>query len=196
MKKYNRLTIYGKWQHFVVIFLVAGCGYSLSHRLRDVFQDTRGIFVPVFDNVTDEIGAEAIFTNALIRELRSRGEIVMKSREEGALELSGGITSIQVTQNAATQKGFGGLAFFRQLPTEVGISVELSLSLKDPNDHRVLWSNTFRGYRVLSTPIDRTQNYQAPSSLGETTRSLIRLTYSDIARDMMRDVYDDMVELF
>ncbi len=175
---------------------VLSCGYTLSHRLRDAFVDPKGLFVPVFDNASDETGAERVFTNAVIRELQSRGEIVFSRREQGGLELSGNIASIDVGQTASTEKGFGGLAFFRSIPTEVGITVSLSMRLKDLATGKVLWSNTFAGYRRIATPVDRTQSYQAPSSLGATTQSLVEATYSDIARDMARDIYDDMVELF
>ena len=48
----------------------------------------------------------------------------------------------------------------------------------------------------MAAPVNRTYNYEAPSSIGLLTQSLIDSSYSDIARDIMRDVYDEMVEVF
>ena len=33
--------------------ILTQCGYTLQHRLKDVFTDSKGIFVPVFDNKTN-----------------------------------------------------------------------------------------------------------------------------------------------
>lgn len=175
---------------------IGGCGYTLSHRLKDTFHDKRGIFVPVFDNYTEEIGAERVFTNALIRELQSRGEIVISSRAQGALELRGEIARINVEATALTEKGFDGLADFRRIPSETGIKVEVGLRLIDPKDGRQLWASSFSGFRRVLAPVDRTRDYQAASATGPITQSIIETKFNDIARDIVRDVYDEMIELF
>ena len=69
----------------ILLLALSGCGYTLNHRLKDSFYDKRGIFVPIFLNRSDEIGAERAFTNALIHELQSRREIVITSREAADL---------------------------------------------------------------------------------------------------------------
>src|SRR5258708_4863845 len=53
---------------------LSSCGYTLNHRLKEVFREDRSLFVPVFDNLTDETGVELVFTNALLREIKSRGQ--------------------------------------------------------------------------------------------------------------------------
>ena len=178
------------------VLVVQGCGYSLSHRLKSNFKDPRGMFVPVFDNVTDEVGAERVFTNALIREMQSRGEMVISTRDAGGLELHGAITGLTAVPTAYSDGGLGGLASFRRLPTEIGITVELTLALTDLRTGKQMWRSSFRGFRRVEGPLDRTRNFQAPSSLGPLTQSIVESRYTDIARDMMRDVYDEMVELF
>ncbi len=154
------------------------------------------VYVPVFDNDSNETGAEVVFTNALIRELQSRGEIVVTHRQKGALELHGVITGISYSPTAFTAFGFQGLEADRRLPSEIGVGVSLSLTLTDPQNGKSLWHNSFSGFRRVSMPDNRTYDFQAPSSLGLQTQSLIDSEYSDIAGDIMRDVYDDMVELF
>lgn len=152
--------------------------------------------MPVFDNRTEEIGIERIFTNALIRELQSRGEIVLGERKGGALELRGAIGGIGGDPTAYTPSGFRGLQGYRRLPTEYGVSVGISLSLVDLETQKVLWSGGFSGFRRVQGPVDRTHNYEAPSSVGLITQSILESKYTEIAGDIMRDVYDEMVELF
>jgi len=178
----------------LLCFLLNGCGYTLSHRLKDTFTDKKGIFVPVFANQTQEVGAERVFTNALIRELQSRGEITMTSRDQGGLELFGTITAIEILPTAWTDRGLKGIPDFRRLPSELSIEVRIELALNDPAKGEV-WRANFSGRRKVETPLDRTYNYQAPSSLGLLTQSLAESRYADIARDIVRDVYDEMVQL-
>jgi len=175
---------------------VGGCGYTLSHRLKDTFADQRGIFVPVFENHSEEVGVERVFTNALIRELQSRGEILMSTRENGGLELFGTLTRVEVVPTAWSDRGIKGLRDNRRLPSEVGIEVALKLVLMDPKEKKVLWQGYFTGRRRVEAPLNRTYTYEAPSAVAMITQSIAESRYSDVARDIMRDVYDEMVEIF
>ncbi len=180
---------------FVFILSLSGCGYTLSHRLKDTFNDKRGVFVPVFENTTEEVGVERVFTNALIRELQSRGEVVMSSRSKGGLELLGKLDVINVAPTAWSDVGFKGLPGFRRAPSELGVDIGMSLVLIDPEKGEI-WRRRFSGRRRVEAPLDRTYNFQAPSAVGPITQSIVESKYADIARDIMRDVYDEMVELF
>ena len=175
---------------------LGGCGYTLSHRLRPEFQGSRGFFVPMFLNETEETGAERIFTNALIRELESHGNLTMNHEGNDALELRGQVTGISYAPSAVSDFGFGGLQSYRRIPVELGLTVSISLTLVDPKTNKVIWSGGFSGFRRVETPLNRTYDFEAPSSLGPFTQSLVEARYHDVARDIMRDVYDDMVEFF
>jgi len=177
-----------------VVFVVVGCGYSVHQTLRTPFTETRGVFIPVFTNLTEETGAEVVFTNALIRELSSRGSVVLSSREAGALELRGHIVDISYGATVLTPTGFQGLQSYRRTPTELGLTVAIALELVEPGTQRVLWSGRFSGFQRVEAPIQRTHNYEAPSSVGVQTLSLIQSRYADVARNVMRDVYDDIVQ--
>ncbi|MBI4403033.1 MAG: hypothetical protein HY537_02660 [Deltaproteobacteria bacterium] len=172
------------------------CGYTLRHRLKESFVNEKGIFVPVFDNRTDETGVERVFTNALIRELLSRREVIIADRSQAGLELKGAVERIDQGPTAFTDPGFRGLQPYRRLPTEMGVTVVLSLSLNDLRTGGRIWSQSFTGFRRVATPANRTYDFEAPSSAGLITQSIVESLYADIARDIMRDVYDDMVELF
>ena len=186
----------GSFFIFFLFILVPGCGYTLNHRLKAPFTGEKGIFVPVFSNNTEETGAERVFTNALIREVESRGDIVVSTRESGAMELKGTITGISYGPTAFSETGFKGLQYYRRLPVELGLTVSLFLALVDPKTGAMVWSGSFSGFRRVAAPLNRTYSFEAPSSVGLLTQSLIAATYANVARDIMRDVYDEMVELF
>ena len=184
------------WWWVSLCCIVGGCGYTLSHRLKGPLTSPRGIFVRVFDNETDEVGAEAPFTNALIRELQSRRQVKLKGPAEGALELRGVLQAVGQSVTSATDPGYDGLASFRRLPTEIGITTRIALTLVDPDTSEVMWSQSFNVFHRMAAPIDRTKERLAPSATGLTTQSMLEARFTDIARDIMREVYDEMVELF
>ena len=194
----------GFWLAAALLFALSGCGYSLNHRLKEGFQNAGGVYVPVFTNRTPEIGAERVFTDAFIREMQSRGQMLITSRKPGAYELRGTVSSIQYsptnltpTTNTPVMTGAeNGLMPYRRLPTEVMVEATVQLELVDPKDGRVMWSGNFSNYRRVAGVLSRTFDYQAPSSLAILQQSLIEAQYSGIARDIMRDAYDAMVELF
>lgn len=174
-----------------------GCGYTLSHRLTSTFEKAKeGVFVPVFTNGTDEVGAEQVFTNALIRELQSRGELTVTGRDSALAILEGTLTSISVNQTAYTDQGFHGLQAYRRLPSEYEVAVELALRLVDSKSKEIIWSKAFRSFQRLAAPVSRTYSYEGASATGLITQSIIDNSYQSIARNIMRDVYDEMVEIF
>lgn len=178
------------------VLLLASCGYSTKSRLVDVFKGKEGIYIPVFTNLTDEVGAERVFTNALIRELQSRGEVIVTHRGAGGYEFAGTVVSIGYGASGNTTPGFGGLATYRRIPSEMAVDVAVSMQLLNPKTGRVLWAGSFSGFRRVAAPLDRTYDYEAPSSLGLITQSLIESQYPYIARDIVRDAYDTMLEFF
>lgn len=137
-----------------------------------------------------------VFTNALIRELLSHGEKIASDRQEGALELRGTLTQVQRVVEVQSAAGLGRLETYQRVPDQIGVRAYVLVQLVDPKTQEVKWSREFDSYRRVSAPLDRTMDVDAPSSLGLTTESLIENSYNLIARDMMRDVYDAMVEVF
>jgi len=180
----------------LVLVLVSGCGYTLGHRLKPGFASGRGIFIPMFDNDTEETGVEKIFTDALVQEVASRSELKLVSPGEGGLELRGILVSVSYVPTAMTQPGFLGLQGYRRLATEYGVEVAISLTLVDPDSGRIVWSGSFRNNQRMDAPPLRTQSYEAPSSVGLQTLSALQAHYAVMARNIMRDVYDEMLELF
>lgn len=199
MKKYFASPSSGKTFALLGIFFLfglLGCGYTLNHRLQDTFKSPRGIFVPVFDNRTQEVGSEIVFTDALIRELLSHGERISEKKQEGILELRGTVTKIHREVEVQSGAGLKRLQPYQRVPDQIGVRAFVLVQLVDPQTQQIKWAQEFNAYRRVSAPLDRMMDVDAPSSLGLITESLIENSYALIARDMMRDIYDAMVEVF
>jgi Lipopolysaccharide-assembly len=179
----------------ILFLLLPCCGYTLKHRIKEAFTVKGGIFIPVFDNLTDETGTEKYFTDALIRELISRREVVVSGKQEAGVELRGILQKIEVAPTAYSNLGFGGMPGYRRLPSELGVRVTLWLTLYSKTGQE-LWGKQFVGFRRVDAPLNRTFDYQAASATGMFSQSVWEAIYPDIARDMMRDVYDELVDFF
>lgn len=180
------------------LLVLSGCGYTLNHRLQSTFKSPAGLFVPVFDNRTQEVGTEIVFTNALIRELLSHGEKVAheKPSQEEALEIHGTVTQVQRNVEVQSAAGLPGFVAYQRIPDQIGIRAFILIEAKNTKTGKVVWQKEFSSYQRVSAPLNRTQDSALPSSLANTTESLIESVYPLIARDIMRDVYDSMVEVF
>lgn len=186
-----------------VLLSFLGCGYSLNHRLRNEFSYEKGIFVPVFTNNTEEVGAEIVFTNALIRELESHGETMTNHKEKSGLQIYGTLNEIRYVTEAFQGPGYrgirgsqsAGLHSYARIPDQIGVHVSIYLEVRDPSSSKPRWSKTLSGFRRVSAPLDRVSDQDAPSSLGMITQSIIDSSYPDIARDIMRELYDQMVDI-
>jgi len=180
----------------LLLLLLPQCGYNLRYRLKDRYVGENGVFVPVFDNFTDDVGVEMIFTNALIRELTSRREVVLTSRKPGVLEIKGTVVRVEKTPTVQSDPGFKGLQPYRRLPTEYGVKIVVRFEIRQTGSGALLMDKEFEGFRRVNAPLGRTYDYEAPSSLGMYTQSFLESSYMEVARIIMRDVYDDMVEIF
>jgi len=184
---------------FSLIFLqgFVGCGYSLSHRLKTVFDNSNGVFVPVFKNETEELGAEMVFTNALLRELKVHQKFnVAENKDSTPLELQGVVEQIsyQPTALYAPAQGVNKLQPYSNIPDQINLVATVRLDLINKETKKVVWTQKASGSRIVGAYLGRTGDKEAASGFGTYTQSLIDVRYSDVARDIMRDMYDSMAE--
>lgn len=184
---------------FLLLLLgIEGCGYTLSHRLKNVFDQPKGVFVSIFSNETEELGAEMVFTNALLRELTLHQQFrLVNHRETTPFEIRGFLEKItyQPTALYAPSPGVNKLQSYSTVPDQINLVATVRVELFDREAKKVIWSQSVSGSRIVSAYLARTGDKEAASGFGTYTQSLIDARYSDIARDMMRDLYDSMVEI-
>jgi len=188
------------WFRFFILIptlFFLGCGYSLSHRVKKVFEHPQGVFVSIFTNDTEEMGAEMVFTNALLRELKVHQNIRLVDRKESTpLELKGVVEKIAYQPSAffAPAAGTNKLQSYVMMPDQINVVATIKLNLINRETKEVLWSQSTSGSRIVSANLTRTGDKEGASGFGIYTQSLIDARYGDIARDIMRDMYDSMVE--
>jgi hypothetical protein len=196
------MLLWFKRAAFLIFIGFTGCGYTLNHRLKETFAYSNGIFVPVFTNSTEETGAEMIFTNAFIRELESHGEKTTNNKDESGIQIRGTLSAISYGVEAFTGTGYkgshgaqyNGLQSYARIPDQIGVRVTIFLEVIDSQTKKVRWSKAFEEYRRVSAPLDRVSDQDAPSSVGLITQSIIESSYPEIARNIMRNIYDQMVD--
>ncbi len=178
----------------LAVFFCA-CGYTFNHKLSDRFNHSKGIYVPIFFNGTDQVGAEMPFTNALIRKLLSHGEHIVYSQGESGLILKGKILGISHTTGSKLDLSDSkGVYNYNIVPDQIGISASIQLVLLETATMKTLWTQTYPGFIWRAAPRDRLSDKAAPSSFGLITQSIVEASYADIARDFASAAYDGMVE--
>ncbi|MFM8315666.1 MAG: hypothetical protein ACKOA8_15400, partial [Deltaproteobacteria bacterium] len=169
---------------YILLLVSAGCGYTVSHRVKKEFDHPQGIFVSVFSNDTEELGAEMVFTNALLREMKLHQTFhLVDDKERAGLQLEGVVESItyQPTALYAPNPAVNKLQPYVTLPDQMNLVVRVKLNLKDKNTKQVLWTQTTSGSRIVSASLTRTGDKEAASGFGLFTQSLLEGRYEDIA---------------
>ncbi len=183
---------------FVLFF--SGCGYTFNHRLSDKFNHPKGIYIPIFYNASDEVGAEMAFTNALIRKLLSHGEHVVYNESESGLILKGTIQ--QIVSRRENDQAIPAINAekttysYNHIPDKIAVNASIRLSLVETETKKEIWSQEYPGFERVSAPLSRLADKDSPSSFGLITQSKIESSYSDLARRFASAAYDGMVEIY
>jgi len=146
-------------------------------------------------NESEEIGIERYLTDAMIRHLNTWGQVIVTNKKPGAYELKG-FVSASIGPTLQTEVGILGLQSYSRLPIELQVNLSLNLVLIDPATEKTLWSGAFAASRRVPAPVNRTYSFESPSILPAITLSIAESLYPALARDIMRDVHDEMIELF
>lgn len=181
------------------LLFFSGCGYTFNHRLADRFIHPKGIYIPIFYNNTDEVGAEMAFTNALIRKLVSHGEHIASSEAESGLILKGVIQQLgsrSAGNQTITQSNTSTVYAYNRIPDQIVVTATIVLTLYETETKKQLWSQAYPGVSNVSAPRTRLADKDSPSSFGLITQSKIESSFSDIARSFAASAYDGMVEIY
>jgi hypothetical protein len=78
----------------LIIFSLIGCGYTFVNVKKQLSPDIKKVYIPSFENQTDEPSLGVIMTNALVREFMKSGALVPAKEENADAELIGTIKSV------------------------------------------------------------------------------------------------------
>lgn len=188
----------------IAALVLTGCGYHLVGEQIGLPDDVRSLGVGTLQNRSREYGLEKSLAFAMEREIHERGRFRMVEDPGGAdAVLSGTIRDVNVRPVAFDSS---------DLAVEYEIGLTLDLTLTRQRDGQVIWH--VRGLRetdeysassrVVVTSSSQFQqgtldaaNIQDPEftsiQLAETER---RLAITRLLRQVVRDVYNQMVEDF
>ncbi|MBN2225472.1 MAG: LptE family protein [Deltaproteobacteria bacterium] len=78
----------------LIILSLTGCGYTFVNVKKQLGPDIKKVYIPAFENQTDEPSLGVIMTNALVREFMKSGALVPAKKESADAELIGTIKSV------------------------------------------------------------------------------------------------------
>lgn len=178
--------------YLIFMFLFcASCAYRQGSPERSLPGGSQEVRVPMFKNLTQEVGVETFFTNALIDEVnRSR---VAKLNPSSDVELLGTIESIQYIPSGTEPVGKIGndqLVINR----EYRIVIVMELVLKKRYEEQALWANKFTGERSYSSSFITSPIVSGANPIYNL--SARRRNISQLAQDMVAEATDKLTENF
>lgn len=187
--------------YFLIAIALSSCAsYQSGFRGRGMSGGYTLVAVPVFKNMTAEAGTEVDFTNAMVRELSRSKVAKVTSKDEAQATLEGVVQSISYTHEsqvkhdptAQANTPLFTLPANSVLTTSYRVYVVTRLTLRRNSDQAVLWSSDFQSERVYSAPF---LTLEGINSANATYNNSARYqTIADIARDLMAEAHDRLVE--
>jgi hypothetical protein len=123
--------------------LGSGCGYSLAGRGNFLPEYIAVIAIPTFENRSDQVAVEELFTRKVVEEFTSRGKYVIQPETAGAdAVLNGTVVSLRAAPSVL--EGGGTLENPAQASTYT-VSVQAQVQFTDLVEDDVIWeSNAFQ----------------------------------------------------
>jgi hypothetical protein len=172
-----------------------GCGYKFGLAERGLPGGYSQVAIPVFKNMSGDVGIEVPFTNALIQRFARSQVATVTDKESSPLVLEGTIDKIEsVSGPATTNADLKTLPEGAVLTTEYRLKIYASILLKRKSDDRIIWQGSFSNERVYAAPrVGR----EVLNSANATYNQSVRMrTITLLADEMMAEAHDRMTENF
>ena len=191
---------------FLAALCLCSCAYNIGHANRTLPGGHKTVFVNMFENTSQEVGAEGLFTQALINQLQRSGFITVTDKNAAEIIIDGTILDVLNSGGASfstfyktkhptpTDSTSAAQAYTASMFTEYLLSVSANIQAKRTRDNKVIWQ----------TFLNNQENYQGPklrkdglrSSNALYNQSAKKQTMKLIAKDMMREAFDRLTENF
>ncbi len=172
------------------------CAYHFGAVKRSIPGAYDRVAVPVFKNLTNEVGVETYFTKSLIEEIE-RGHIAnVTNKDDAQIVIEGDILAIQYAPESTIKKDgtYPNLPDATELIKGYRIVLDSRIQARRKSDQKVIWSGIFQGEKrypapIVTAPITNTVN---PLYNHSSRHQNIEV----IAREMMAEAYSRMTENF
>lgn len=182
---------------FSLVFLSAGCAYRFGFSERTLPGGYTQVAIPVFKNLTQEVGAEMPFTDALVRRFARSKVARVSDKDSSPLTLEGTVENISILDGSKVTNQPGGLTTLPSstvLTTEYRIVITADLTLRRKSDEKVVWQGKFSGEKVYPAPRIGTP---VLNSANATYNHSARMhTIALLAEEMMSEAHDRITENF
>lgn len=147
--------------------------------------------IPMFKNLSHEVGIENYFTNALIDEVNHSR--VAKLNPYSEYELLGTIESVRYISSGIESVGKIGKDELT-LNRENRVVIVINVTLKKRYDESVIWSNKFTGERAFAAAMVKAPVLSGVNPLYNL--SARRRNIAELALDIIAEAADKMTEQF
>lgn len=189
---------------FYPIFLchtLTSCGYNWGPGNRSLPGGHKNVFVEIFKNSTDEIGAEFSFTQALKRELEQSGFVNITPKDRADLIITGHIINVTSLDSGSQPTFFKVNYETRQaqpyrapLFTIYKMQVRTNIKVIQADNKKVLWQTLVKGEKTYRGSQLTQQGIRSSNVLYNESRR--KKTMKTIAKGMMEEAFDLLVENF
>ena len=179
---------------FALILGISGCAYRFGLADRGLPGGYTQVAVPVFKNLSQDVGLETYFTDSLVRRFARSQVARVTDKEASPLLLYGTIRSVTTEQRAVVTNKDLPIPDDVVLTTEYRLQVVAHLELKRKSDERVLWQGVFSNERVYAPP--RIGTDVVNSANATYNHSARRENLARLAEEMMAEAHDRMTENF
>ena len=122
---------------------MSGCGYSLAGRGNFLPDYIAVIAIPTFENRSDQVEVEEIFTLKVVEEFNSRGKYKIQAEEAGADAVMHGVV-LSLRSAPSVLEGRGNVGDANQAATYT-VVVRAQVEFKDLVQDDMIWSsNSFQ----------------------------------------------------
>ncbi len=174
-----------------LILFCASCAYRQGAPERTLPGGSHEVRVPMFKNLTQEVGIETFFTNALIEEVNHSH--VAKLNPSSDVELLGTIESVQYISSGPATAGVIGKDTL-SVNREYRVVIVIELVLKKRFEEQPLWANKFTGERSFASSFIKSPIVSGANPLYNL--SARRRNISELAQDMVAEATDKLTENF
>lgn len=182
---------------FAALLSAAGCAYRLGAGTRSLPGGYRQMSIPMFKNRSQDVGAEAVFTQALQQEfIRSKvGRIVAEPMAEVRIE--GEVVSVDYTAStklSSGDKSSGLLPDGTVLASRYGVVTKVVVRVIRRSDGEKLWEDTFTNERSYPAPFVTVAGVNTVNPLYNQSARAQNL--ESVAGEMMSEAHSRITENF
>ena len=185
---------------FILLAAVAltGCAYHFGYSERSLPGGFKEVAIPMFKNETRQVGAEAYFTEDLVRDFHRSQVAKVVSENVAPIVIEGKITNISYTPEAqiysTNQVPDIQLPDNTVLNSSYRVDVSVHIQIRRQSDQKIIWQGNFDDETAYQAPLIGLGTINSADALYD--HSARNQVVAQLAKDMMDTAHDRITENF